>query len=74
MSTVQKFHDLSGLTRKEASVITRLEIGHTNRTHGYLFEQFQTPDLCECDELSFEHFFECELGEMARRAFGGKWC
>lgn len=45
------YHDLTGLSRKEATVITRLKIGHANRTHGYLFEEFQNPELCECDEL-----------------------
>lgn len=63
--------DFSGLTRKEATVISRLKIGHTNRTHAYLFEEFQIPDLCECDEFfDFEHFFVCDLGIRARQYFG----
>lgn len=37
IESVRSKQELSGLTRKEATVITRLRIGHTNRTHAYLF-------------------------------------
>lgn len=71
VNSVTVKQDLTGLTRKEATVISRLRIGHTNRTHAYLFEEYQIPELCECDEFfDYEHFFECEMGQRARRGFG----
>ena len=75
---ISPFH-LTGLTRKEETVIHRLRIGHTRLTHAYLFEQrgpIKYAPLCHfCEDpfenLTVEHILiDChELRHVRRRYY-----
>jgi hypothetical protein len=49
------------LHKKDATIITRLRIGHTNITHSHLMDQTGAPE-CNCGhEGTVKHIFECHL-------------
>jgi ribonuclease HI len=65
---VRSWDGLSELTRREATIITRLRLGHTLLTHSHLFSK-EPVTKCICDaELSVSHIFTCQARAHLRRA------
>ena len=67
------------MTRKMEVILTRLRIGHTRLTHGYLMKspKDETPKCEHCKvNLSVKHIFEdCAKFSNKRTAiFGNKTC
>ena len=57
--------------RKDEMVITRLKIGHTYHTSGYLLRGEPPPfcDLCDCNITVKHILFECVEYEAQRRRY-----
>ena len=62
--TTDKWKNINNLNRRDQTVITRLRLGHTKLTHGYLIEKTNIP-TCSCVEpLTVKHIFECSLNKQ----------
>ncbi len=63
--------DLGLFSRKHEMLITRLKIGHTYFTNGYLLRGEYAPfcDLCKCNITVKHILFECVEYEVQRRRF-----
>jgi hypothetical protein len=69
--TTEKWTDINKLNRKDATLITRLRIGHTRFTHGHLFDSDEKAPQCDCGEVTtVKHIFLCKKTEKLREAFG----
>ena len=69
-NTTKKFENLDLLRRRETMIITRLRIGHSLATHGYLMDR-GAPPTCICGLiLSIKHIFnDCRMLANAKRKF-----
>ena len=56
--------------RRESVILTRLRIGHTRISHGYLMTRGRPPECCGT-ELTVEHFMiKCKKYEDLRKKYG----
>jgi ribonuclease HI len=68
--TVERWKTIDHLIRKDQTIITRLRIGHTRLTHGYLIER-TNPPTCECSEqLSVKHILNCDINKQLQDKYG----
>ena len=63
----------SGLiNRKQESILTRLHIGHSYLTHGWILRKEDPPwcDVCNC-QLGISHIFKCKEFSTAKKNYFG---
>jgi ribonuclease HI len=65
---LDKSSELISLKRKDAVIITRLRIGHSRKTHEFLFKKEKITTKCQCNEnLTVKHILEdCEYFKKIR--------
>jgi hypothetical protein len=68
----EDWKELKLMNRKDATIITRLRIGHTKLTHKHIFEKTEKPK-CSCNEIvTVDHLFECKKNVKLREKLGIK--
>lgn len=58
------------LSRRDAMIVSRLRIGHTRITHGYLMNNGEAP-VCNCGEnFTVDHIMDCQYADLLRNMMG----
>jgi len=64
------YYSVSSLSHRDAVVLRRLSIGHTQLSHSYLLSREDQPLCSSCDcALTVVHFFECPIYTTVRRKY-----